>query len=253
MQQQPEQISGQVSIANVDRELCFRLREPPGLNDLSDQVCAHQDGIFPKQLLAPGAHDVIDYRNPDSDKNRKETERLEQRPNRCSASRHDDQLAITTQFVQNVQTSNQQSNRRYQRQQAGDCQRRHGQETECILALAGHELELTQCHRDPHDGRQRHENEDQGSGRLPENVAAENSAENDHSPPAPLQLIPIACPQETSHLRVLARHTAWWRKIGPRGANPGSTGLFTAKSHGRRRLAGSNVQLALRQRPTMVA
>ena len=170
----------------------FGLRESPGLNDLPDQVGAHQHGIFPQQPLAPRAHDVIDHRHADGDQDCKQAKRLEQRPDRCSASRHDDQLAVAAQLVQDVEAGDQQGDRRDQRQQAGDRQRRHDQKAGHVLALAGHQLELAQRHRDPHDGRERHENEDQGSGRLPENVAAENPAENAHPPPAPLQLIPIA-------------------------------------------------------------
>ena len=182
--QQPEQLAVGGAVADVHGELGFGRGEAPGLDDLRHQVGAHLYGQLVAACAAPtGPATWLTPDTPSAISKRQQRQRLQQRPGRHAARRHDDELAVAVEPVEHVDGGDQQGDRRDQRHHARDGQRGHRQEAQGILALRGHQLELAQGHRDPDHARQGHEDEQERAGSLPKHVSAQDAH---RVPPAPL-------------------------------------------------------------------
>ena len=127
------------------------------------------------RALCPRASQMVDAGHAERSQQGQERQRLQQRPGRHAARRHDDELAVAAEAVEHVNGGDQQGDRCDQRRHARDGKGGHCQEAQRILPLRGHQLELAQRHRDPDHARQGHEDEQERTGSLPKHVSAQDA------------------------------------------------------------------------------
>src|SRR5262249_26085819 len=155
-------------------ELGFWRREAPGLDHLGHEVGANLYRQFAQLLLRPRACHVVHVGDANGNEEGQHAQGLDERPRGHAPGRHDDELAIAVEAVEDVDGGDEKGNGCDQRHHARNRERGHGEEADHVLALRGHQLDLAQRHGDPNHARERKEDEHERTRGLPKDVPAEH-------------------------------------------------------------------------------
>ena len=169
----PEQVAVFCAAAKMERDAFFRAGEFPRLQDRANEVGTNLHHIALQGTDAFRLNVEIHEGNENGNHGRKQHQGAGEAPLMSARGRHYDQFTIAVETVQRMYGGNQQGNGQDERREIGDRQGRHLGEDDEALPLVGHQIELFQRGRDPHDRGERGGNHHQRHEGLAEHVSAE--------------------------------------------------------------------------------
>jgi hypothetical protein len=126
----------------VECQVRFRRGKASRLNHLRNEIGPHLHDVGAQQLEAPRHREVVDEDHRDRDDQGEHEQRPRDRPDRTAAGRHDDELAVAVEPVEDVDRGDEKRDGRNQSHEVRQRQQRHLDEKPRFLALRGDEIEL---------------------------------------------------------------------------------------------------------------